>query len=86
TTSVRQRRFVAMNVPHACALETTIAAEDWSGRLEIRSLLDGTVRNSLVERYRALADEHLEPLQSTALSADSVLLAVQTNQSRIPVA
>ncbi|AWG98702.1 haloacid dehalogenase [Rhodococcus ruber Chol-4] len=86
TTSVRQRRFVAMNVPHACALETTIAAEDWSGRLEIRSLLDGTVRNSLVERYRALADEHLGPLQSTALSADSVLLAVQTNQSRIPVA
>ncbi|MGW3485465.1 trehalose-phosphatase [Rhodococcus indonesiensis] len=86
TTSVRQRRFVAMNVPHACALETTIVAEDWSGRVEIRSLLDGTVRNSLVERYRDLADEHLEPLQTTSLSADSVLLAVQTNQSRIPVA
>ncbi|NCL76293.1 trehalose-phosphatase [Rhodococcus sp. YH1] len=86
TTSVRQRRLVAMHLPHACALETTIVAEDWSGRLEIRSLLDGAVRNSLVERYRDLADQHLKPLQATALSVDSVLLAVQTNQSRIPVA
>lgn len=86
TTSVVERRFVAMNLRHACALETTIVAEDWSGRLEIRSILDGAVRNTLVERYRDLASDHLEQLQATELSADSVLVAVQTNQSRIPVA
>ncbi|MFZ2177367.1 MAG: trehalose-phosphatase [Rhodococcus sp. (in: high G+C Gram-positive bacteria)] len=86
TTSVIQRRFVAMHLPHVCALQTTIVAEDWSGRLEIRSVLDGTVRNTLVERYRDLAGDHLEPLSATELSSDSVLLLMQTNRSRIPVA
>ncbi|MFZ2174120.1 MAG: trehalose-phosphatase [Rhodococcus sp. (in: high G+C Gram-positive bacteria)] len=86
TTSVVERRFVAMNLSHACALETTIEAEDWSGRIEIRSILDGAVRNTLVERYRDLASDHLEPLQVSELSSDSVRLVVQTNQSRIPVA
>ena len=32
---LRQRRFVAMHMPHVAALETTIVAEDWSGRVEI---------------------------------------------------
>ena len=32
TTSVTQNRFVAMNLAHVAALETTIVAEDWSGR------------------------------------------------------
>ena len=47
TSSVTQRRFVAMHMPHVAALTTTIVAEDWSGRIEIRSTLDGNVRNSL---------------------------------------
>jgi trehalose 6-phosphate phosphatase len=86
TTSVVQRRFVAMHLPHVCALQTTIVAENWSGSFELRSALDGAVRNTLVERYRDLAAEHLAPLQSGALSADTVLLAMQTTQSRLPVA
>jgi len=86
TTSIVQRRFVAMHLPHVCALETTISAVDWSGRLELRSELDGAVENTLVGRYRELASKHLEPVQATELSADSVLIAVQTTSSRIPVA
>nr|WP_237723989.1 trehalose-phosphatase [Rhodococcus sp. DK17] len=86
TTSVLQRRFVAMHRPHVCALQTTIIAEDWSGSFELRSALDGSVHNTLVERYRDLAADHLALLHSRALSADSVLLAMQTTQSRIPVA
>ncbi|PBC40203.1 trehalose-phosphatase [Rhodococcus sp. ACS1] len=86
TTSVIQRRFVAMHLPHVCALQTTIIAEDWSGSLEFRSALDGSVRNTLVDRYRDLADDHLELIDSGALGEDSVVLTVQTNQSRIPVA
>ena len=52
-----QRRFVSMRDPHLAALETTLVAENWSGPLEVRSALDGTVRNSGVARYAAL-DEH----------------------------
>jgi alpha,alpha-trehalase len=86
TSSLTQRRFVAMHMPHVAALTTTIVAEDWSGRIEIRSALDGNVRNTLVERYRDLADKHLELLDKREIAADSVLLAVQTKQSRIPIA
>ncbi|AWK71777.1 trehalose-phosphatase [Rhodococcus oxybenzonivorans] len=86
TTSVVQRRFVAMHLPHVCALQTTIVADDWSGQLEIRSVLDGSVGNTLVERYRELASDHLTPLRATELTDDSVLLSMHTGQSGIPVA
>ena len=86
TSSVTQQRFVAMHMPHVGALATTIVAEDWSAQIEIRSTLDGNVRNSLVERYRDLASDHLAPLEKRALSDDSVLLTVQTTQSRVPIA
>jgi alpha,alpha-trehalase len=86
TSSVTQQRFVAMHTPHVAALTTTILAEDWSGRIEIRSTLDGNVANSLVERYRDLSDNHLELQDKREIADDSVLLAVQTNQSQIPIA
>ena len=35
TTGVTQRRIAAMHLPHACALETTFTAEDWSGTIGI---------------------------------------------------
>lgn len=86
TSTLRQRRFVAMHLPHVAALETTIAAEDWSGTVEIRSTLDGGVTNSLVERYRDLAGRHLCDVDTQEICGDSVLLTAQTSQSRIPIA
>jgi alpha,alpha-trehalase len=86
TTALSQHRFVAMNQAHVAALQTVIVAEDWSGTLEIRSTLDGNVRNGLVERYRDLASNHLRGLEKRALAENSVLLTVETNQSKIPVA
>ncbi|MEU0504280.1 trehalose-phosphatase [Nocardia sp. NPDC005998] len=85
-TAVEQRRLVAMHRPHVCALQSTVVAENWSGRLVIRSALDGAVRNSLVERYRGLSGDHLTVVRARKLSTDSVLLAVQTSKSGIPVA
>ncbi len=86
TTRVLQRRIAAMHLPHACALETTLWAEDWSGTVEFLSLIDGDVRNAGVERYRALSGDHLVATTTRELSADSALLACQTVQSRIPIA
>ncbi|MEE6139205.1 trehalose-phosphatase [Mycobacterium sp. 050128] len=86
TSSLTQRRFAAMHMPHVGALQTTILAEDWSGTIEIRSTLDGNVTNSLVERYRDLASHHLGLLEKREISGNSVLLSVQTTQSRIPIA
>ena len=54
-TTVTQRRIVSMDDPHLVALETTLVPENWSGLLQVRSSLDGTVRNAGVARYHALA-------------------------------
>jgi alpha,alpha-trehalase len=86
TSSLTQQRFVAMHMPHVGALQTTIVAEDWSGTIEIRSTLDGNVTNSLVERYRDLANDHLGLVDKRKINDNSVLLTVQTTQSRIPIA
>ena len=86
TTFLAQRRFVAMHMAHVAAMETTIVAEDWSGTIEIRSTIDGQVRNSLVERYRDLASNHLRALTKSVLSENSVLMSVNTTQSQIPIA
>lgn len=86
TTSVTQRRFAAMHLPHVAALTTTVTAQDWSGTIEFRSLIDGDVRNRGVRRYRELADAHLRRVRVDELSDDSVLMVTETTQSRIPVA
>ena len=86
TTSVVQRRIAAMHLPHACALETTLFAEDWSGTIEFLSMIDGDVRNSGVERYRALSDDHLVATSTTELADGSALLVCETVQSRVPIA
>ena len=85
TTSVAQRRFVSMRNRHVAALETTIRAEDWSGRLEVRSGVDGGVKNWLVPRYRKLRSVHHDVVETHELG-DGVVVEVETNNSHVRVA
>ena len=85
-TRVAQKRFVAMHLPHVAAMETTVQPENWSGRVEFRSLVDGGVQNKGVDRYRDLASQHLAVLDMRELSSDSVLLEAETLESKIGVA
>ncbi|GAB4289511.1 MAG: glycosyl hydrolase family 65 protein [Coriobacteriia bacterium] len=88
TTSLTQRRFVHMAHRHLGALETTVVAEDWSGTVTFRSAIDGRVANRGVERYNALAGDHLEPVGCGADPEDGqvVFLQMETNQSHVRVA
>jgi alpha,alpha-trehalase len=86
TTAVTQRRLVSMHDHPICALDTTLLAEDWSGRLEVRAGLDGRVRNWLVPRYRKLASDHLAVVQTASPAADSILLEAETTTSHVRVA
>lgn len=70
---------------HLAGLAIELTAEDWSGRLTVRSGLDGGVINSGVARYRALASRHLEVLELDHLGADTLFLRCRTNQSLIQV-
>jgi trehalose/maltose hydrolase-like predicted phosphorylase len=80
------RRFVHMGAAHLAALETTIVPENWSGRLRVRSELDGTVENTGVPRYRELNGRHLVPVEARSLDTAAVLLVVETSQSHIRIA
>jgi alpha,alpha-trehalase len=85
-TRLRSRRLVHMASPHLAALETTITAGNWSGRIEVRSALDGRVVNAGVERYQKLDNRHLEPLEAEVIGEDAIYLKVRTNQSEIHIA
>ncbi len=86
TTSLVSRRIVHMRHHHFAAQEWTLTPEDWSGRLEIRSALDGNVVNAGVPRYRDLKDRHLEFLESGECGEGAVHLRVRTSQSGIVMA
>jgi trehalose/maltose hydrolase-like predicted phosphorylase len=85
-TAVSQRRFVGMADPHLAGLETTLVAENWSGRLEVRSALDGRVVNAGVARYRQLDGRHLAPLETGVIGDEAVWLLVETNRSHVRIA
>jgi trehalose/maltose hydrolase-like predicted phosphorylase len=85
-TALTSRRFVHMAHPHLATLQWTLTPENWSGRLEIRSALDGNVTNSGVERYRKLDGRHLVFVESGESGEDAIYLVVRTTQSRIEMA
>ena len=85
-TTFTQQRFAAMHQPHILAMQTTISAENWSGTVEFRSLIDGTVSNTMVDRYRSLSSVHLAAAAIGQNPPDSVILQTQTSQSHICIA
>ena len=85
-STVTQRRFVHMEDARVAGLQTTIVAENWAGRLDVRSELDGAVVNSGVARYRDLADRHLRLLDQGSVDDECVRMVVETTQSHVRVA
>jgi trehalose/maltose hydrolase-like predicted phosphorylase/beta-phosphoglucomutase-like phosphatase (HAD superfamily) len=85
-TSMTQSRFVSMKDEHLAGLMTTFTAENWSGRLEVSSGLDGRVVNSGVKRYRDLNGRHLEVLGQGEFTPETVDLEVETLQSHVRIA
>ena len=85
-TTLRSRRFVSMAHMHQAAIEWTITPENWSGRLEVISALDGRVTNRNVARYRALEGRHLDPVSPRTFGPEVIALKVKTRQSDMFVA
>jgi len=86
TTGWRERRIVSMADKHLAAIKLEIEAQDWSGRLDVTSALDGGVINNNVPRYRGLESRHLETLETGVAGEDIIDLKTRTRQSRIVVA
>jgi len=85
-TSLNSRRLVSMAKPHHAAIEMTLTAHNWSGRIQVRSALDGRVVNYGVARYRELNSKHLVPQDSGFEEDGRIYLQVETSQSGLKVA
>ncbi len=86
TTRWAERRLVSMADPHLAGLSVELTAEDWSGRLTVRSAIDGGVTNTGVPRYRDLAHEHLDVLVQDHIGSDTIVLRCRTKQSMLGIA
>ena len=84
-TLVENHRIVSMADPHLCALRCTITPENYSGKICLRSGIDGLIVNAGVERYKQLKNKHLEPLSHGSFGQDGIFLQMQTNQSLIQI-
>jgi trehalose/maltose hydrolase-like predicted phosphorylase len=58
-TTLTSRRFVSMADAHHAGIEWTLVPENWSGRAEVISAVDGRVSNTGVARYQQLEGRHL---------------------------
>ncbi len=86
TTTINSRRIVCMHKSHLAAIEMTFTANDWSGKIQVRSALDGRIVNFGVARYRQLANRHLI-LQGSGFEEDGrIHVQVETSQSGLKVA
>jgi trehalose/maltose hydrolase-like predicted phosphorylase len=83
-TRVKSRRIVHMEQPNLAAIEYSITPQNWAGRVEVRSLLDGSVVNAGVPRYKDLASKHLQIVDAGHEGLGDWLL-VRTAQSRLEV-
>lgn len=85
-TALHERRLVHRTRRHVAATETTVVAENWSGRLRVRSRIDGAVGNTGVARYRGLAAHHLHTERVDAPRPGTVLLTTRTSRSDVRIA
>lgn len=83
TTELVSRRIVHMQDPHLGAIEWQLRPLNWSGRVHVRSALDGNIVNRGVARYRELEGGHLRVLGAGLAGEEVVHLTVETLQSKI---
>jgi trehalose/maltose hydrolase-like predicted phosphorylase len=82
-TTLHSRRFVSMGDPHHAGIEWTLVPENWSGRVEVVTAIDGRVSNGGVARYRQLEGRHLNPVSPRTFGPEVVALKAQTRQSNL---
>ena len=84
-TTLRSRRFVSMAHVHHAGLEWTLEPENWSGRVEIVSAIDGRMVNSGVPRYGELEGRHVAGVGPRTFGPEVIALKVETRQSNVYV-
>ena len=82
-TTLKSRRFVSMADPHHAGIEWTLVPENWSGRVEVITAIDGRVQNGGVARYQQLEGRHLNPVSPRTFGPEVIALKAETRQSNL---
>jgi trehalose/maltose hydrolase-like predicted phosphorylase len=85
-TTLETQRFVSMADMHLAAMQWAITPENWSGKVEMITALDGRITNKGVARYQELEGRHLDPVSPRTFGPEIIALEARTRQSRIYVA
>lgn len=80
-----EKRIVDLNNYHDYYLQYSIKPLNFSAKMTFYTEIDGSVVNSNVERYRNLANKHLE-IDKIQNNTDDAILLAHTNQSKINIA
>ena len=81
-----ERRLVSMDRPHLAGMEVVLEPEGWSGQLSLRSGVDAGVVNGNAPESRLLANQHLARPATVEHAGDTLLVEVETTQSRVRIA
>ena len=82
-TTLHSRRFVSMADAHHAGIEWTLVPENWSGRVEVVTAIDGRVSNAGVARYQQLEGRHLNAVGPRTLGPEVIALKAETRQSNL---
>jgi trehalose/maltose hydrolase-like predicted phosphorylase len=69
-TTIASHQYVFMRKSHFTSVKICVIPENWSGKMHVKSLLDGSVRNRGVERYKGLVDKHLDVIDKGTITDD----------------
>ncbi len=78
-------RFASMRNSLIAAMKYEITPLNYSGKIILKSSLDGDLINEGVERYKSLSAKHLDPIKQGA-EDEKMYLLVKTNQSNHHIA
>lgn len=84
-SKIISERFASMDNSQMAGLRYSVVPLNYSGTIEIKSGLDGKLANQGVERYKALASEHLEQI-TEGEDSGKLFVLVKTNQSAYQIA
>lgn len=84
-TALDSHRIASMHNPHLAALQYIITPLSYSGRISIKSGVNGNIINEGVDRYKQLNQKHLKPGEE-GYQCNKIYVAVETTQSAITIA
>lgn len=85
-TILRSVRLVHIRYPHLAALQWAFIPQNWSGHIQVRSVLDAGIINGNVERYREMNGKHFRVLHSGLHRQGELYMVTEALQSHIRTA